>query len=84
VSHFDAVTKEQIVESGFVHGAWAPVQIFVGWVWSDKPRTKRLCKKVARNPQRYPKYARPVILGPRGVIPPHYKMIEKPWPAILP
>ena len=50
--------KEQIEAA--VYAPFMPVTIFRGWAWMDRPKSKRLRKKVESSPWRYRKYARPI------------------------
>lgn len=69
--------KEEIVKSGIAYAACLPAVAFRGFAWMNRPKTKRLRKKVFKRPQLYPRYAKAVYTRLHENVPPGVRMV---WP----
>lgn len=56
-----SVTREDILQAGFVSAVRIPMQVGLGFAWTRKPSRKRLRDKVRKAPHRYPQFAEYLI-----------------------
>lgn len=60
---------KQLISDAEWSGIYAPymsLTVFHGWAWTNRPSTARLRKKVAKAPNRYPRFARAIYTDGAG------------------